>query len=128
MTPAILFPDVELWATAYLRGALALHGYSGVFVSNRRESQPVAVWVRRDGGAVVSSVIEQPRLSINVFAAGATDLAVSDLARVVSALMRGAADGKPVCRVDQTLGPSPVADTVPRRFMSFVLTVRGTEL
>lgn len=128
MSDAIIFPDVELWATRYLRDALALHGFPGVFVSNRREAQDVAVWVRRDGGGPVNEVLEAAQLGVNVFAKGATDELVSHLARTVSALLRDAADGRPVCRVDEVLGPSPVSDPLPRRYMTFRVTTRGTEL
>jgi hypothetical protein len=128
MIAPIIFPDVELWLTGYLRDALSLHGFPGVFVSNRRESQTVAVWVRRDGGAPVNQVLDYAQVGINVFHAGSTDEAVSRLARLTSALLRSAADGKPVCRVEEVMGPSPVADSLPRRYMTFALTLRGVEL
>jgi hypothetical protein len=126
VTTPIIFPDVELWAVGYLRTALASHGYPGMFVSNKRETQATAVWVRRDGGPTLDVVREAPRLSVNVFAP--TEQAVTDLARTVSALLRAAPDGSPVLRVTQTLGPSPIADSSPRRFMTFEITVRGADL
>ena len=127
MTTPIIFPDVELVICEYLRTALADYGYPGIFVSNRRESQATAVWVRRDGGPEQSKVLEVPRLGVNVFAP--SEKAVTDLARTVSALLRAAPDGSPVTRVTQTSGPSPIADeSGPRRFMTFELTVRGADL
>lgn len=127
MSTPIVFPDVELWATGYLRTALAAHGYAGTFVSNRRENQAVAVWIRRDGGPTLDPIREVARLGVNVFAK--TEQAATDLGRTVSALLRAAADGDPVLRVEQVAGPSPIADTSgPRRFMSFELTVRGVEM
>lgn len=128
MSTPVIFPDVELWAAGYLRAALATHGYPGIKVSNRYGGEAVAVWVRRDGGPVLDQVRESARLGINVFHSGATDQDVSDLARTVSALMRAAADGDPVVRVAQQLGPSPVPDTYPRRYMTFDVTVRGSNL
>lgn len=125
MSAPIIFPDVELWACAYLRTALAAHGYPGMFVSNVRGTQTQAVWVRRDGGAA-QLVTEDARLGVNVFAA--SEQAAGDLARTVSALMRAAAGSGQVKRVTQPLGPSPVADSQPRRFMSFELVVKGVEL
>lgn len=124
--PPIIFPDVELELTGYLRTALAAHGYPGVFVSNRRESQATAVWVRRDGGPTLDQVREAARVGVNVFAP--TEQTVTDLARTVSALLRAAADGTPVVRVTQTGGPSPIADAGPRRYMTFEVTVRGAAL
>jgi hypothetical protein len=126
MSTPIIFPDVELWATGYLRTALASHGYPGMFVSNKRETQATAVQVRRDGGPA-GQVLETPRLGVNVYAP--TEQAVSDLARTVSALLRAAPDGSPVTRVTQTSGPSPIPDeSGPRRYMTFELTVRGADL
>lgn len=123
----IIFPDVELWCTGYLRTALAARGFAGVFVSNRRETQATAVWVRRDGGPVLDQVREVARLGVNVFAP--TEQAVTDLARTVGAVLRAAADGAPVVRVSQTGGPSAVADTSgPRRYMTFEVVTRGTAL
>lgn len=125
MNPPVIFPDVELWVTGYLRTALAAHGYAGMFVSNRRETQVEAVWVRRDGGPV-QLVTEDARLGVNIFAG--TEQAVSDLARTVAALLRAAEGDGPVRRVRQTMGPSPVADSQPRRYMTFELVVRGSSL
>lgn len=127
MTAPIVFPDVELWATGYLRTALADYGYGGIFVSNRRESQVPAVWVRRDGGGALDQVREVPRLGVNVFAV--SEKAAADLARTVSALLVAAPNGNPVLRVREISGPSPIADeSGSRRFMSFEITVRGAAL
>lgn len=126
MPTAVIFPDVELWASGYLRTALAANGYPGMFVSNTRGTQTTAVWVRRDGGPA-QQVTEDARLGVNVYAP--TEQAVGDLARVVSALMRAAAGNGSVRRVRQALGPSPVPDTSgPRRYMTFELTLRGANL
>jgi hypothetical protein len=122
----IIFPDVELWATGYLRTGLATYGYPGTFVSNRRETQATAVWVRRDGGPTLDVVREAARLGINVFAP--TERAATDLARTVAALMRAAANGAPVVKVEQSSGPSPIADNTPRRYMTFEVWVRGSTL
>lgn len=125
-TAPIIFPDVELELTAYLRTSLAAHGYPGMFVSNRRETQATAVWLRRDGGPALDVFRESARVGVNVFAP--TEKAATDLARTVSALMRVAADGEPILRVSQSAGPTPIADASPRRYMTFEVHVRGTEL
>jgi hypothetical protein len=127
MSPTpVIFPDVELELVGYLRTALAAHGYPDTFVSNRRESQPTAVWVRRDGGPTLDVVREAARVGVNVYAL--TEQAVTNLARTVSALLRTAADGDPVVKVEQSMGPSPIADASPRRYMTFEVWVRGTQL
>lgn len=122
----VIFPDVEAWVVAYLKAELPAYGYGSVPVSWERGTGVPRVWVRRDGGPVLDQVREAARVSVNVF--GPTEKATADLARTVSALLRAAADGEPVVRVTQPLGPSPVADATPRRFMSFELTVRGAAL
>jgi hypothetical protein len=125
-TTPIIFPDVELVLTSKLRAALQANGYPGIFVSNRRETQAQAVWVRRDGGPTLDQVREAARVGVNVF--DTSEQKVTDLARTVSALLRAAADGAPILRVRQTSGPSPIPDSGPRRYMTFEVTVRGTEL
>lgn len=126
MTEHVIFPDVEAEVIAYLKAALPAQGYGSVPVSWERGTGAPRVWVRRDGGPVLDQVRESARVGVNVF--GTTEKAAIDLARTVSALLRAAADGDPVVRVTQPLGPSPIADSTPRRFMSFVITVRGEAL
>lgn len=133
MLPAVVFPDVELWATGWLRTALAARpeAYAAnVFVgtavpSTRRDRM---VTIRRDGGPRLDATREAARLGVNVW--GKTEQEASDLARLVRALLWAAPDGNPVCRVDELAGPSPVADESgqPRRFLTFELTVRGSDL
>jgi hypothetical protein len=126
ITP-IVFPDTELLICSYLRTQLPLYGIAGVYVSNQRQTQPTAVWVRRDGGGAMDQVREQPRVGINCYAP--KEQAVTDLARTVSALMVAMPDGKPVVRVDEVTGPTPIADTSgPRRYLVFELILRGVEL
>ena len=125
MTSPVIWPDVELYLCGYLRTALATYDYEDIFVSNRRETQTVAVWVRRDGGAGLDQIREGPRVGVNVYAA--TEKAATDLARTVSALLR-AATASPILRVVQVTGPSPIPDAVCRRFMSFEFVVRGAAL
>lgn len=127
MSEAVVFPDVELWAANLLATALPAHGYGSVAVSNRYDGQAQAVWVRRDGGPQLDHVREAARLGVNVFYKASTDQPVSDLARTVSALLRAGADGT-VVKVTQTSGPSPIPDAVPRRYLTFELTSRGTAL
>jgi hypothetical protein len=126
MSTPIVFPDVELWATGYLRTALAAHGYPGTWVSNTYDGRETAVWVRRDGGAAIPPIRDAARVGVNVFSS--TEFDVMALASVVSALLMASADGAPVVRALQLTGPSPIPDTYPRRYMTFELTTRGREL
>lgn len=125
MSTPVIFPDLELVVAGYLRTALAAYGYPGMFVSNARGTQATAVWVRRDGGPTIDVIREQPRLSTNVFAP--TEKDVNDLARTVAALLR-AMPRQYAVDVDEVSGPTPIADSSPRRFMSHQITVRGSEL
>lgn len=126
----ILFPDAELWLTTALRAALATRSEtykSGVIVGSTVPSTIPArfVQVRRDGGPE-DGVFDRPRFGINVWAA--TEQDVANLARLVAALLR-LLPGDGVCvSMRQTSGPSPIADTKPRRYMTYEATLRGESL
>lgn len=129
----VIFPDVELWATGFLRTALAARGEAyaaGVHVSTTvpatRHNRMVVV--RRDGGPRLDATREAARLAVRVWAT--TDQDATDLARLVAALLWAAPDGNPVLKVTQVSGVSPVADPSgqPLRFMSFELVIRGVDL
>lgn len=129
--PLVAFPDVELWAAGYLRTALAARTEpyaAGVFVSNAVPStrRDRMVIVRRDGGPRLDAVREVARLGVNVW--GSTEQEVTNLTRLVRALLWAAPDGKPVCKAVENSGPSSIPDAQPRRFMTFELTVRGSDL
>jgi hypothetical protein len=130
LTP-VEFPDVELWATGYLRSALAARSepYAasvlvGVVVPDVRRDR--MVMVRRDGGPRLDQIRESARLTVRVW--GRTEQEASDLARIVSALLWASPDGDPVLRVSQNSGPSPIPDEQPQRLMSFDVVVRGTQI
>jgi hypothetical protein len=128
VTTLIEFPSVVLHVTGYLRDALAANGYPGVRVADTYRGDDVEVWVQRDGGPMLDRHRDLARIRINVFHKGATSSEVDDLARRVSTLMRGMADGSPVVRVTQSTGPTSIADTLPRRYMLFEVLVRGADL
>lgn len=128
----ILFPDVELWSSTYLRDMLAtrLEPYAAnVFVSNKIPSprRDRMVLVRRDGGNS-TGLRDQARLSVQVWAK--TEQDATDLARLVAALLWAAPDGDPVLMVRQQSGPTPVADTSgqPLRYLVFDVHTRGEPL
>lgn len=128
----ILFADAELWATTYLRAALAARDEDyavGAFVSNevpnpRRDRMVI---VRRDGGNA-TNFRDRPRLSVRVWAM--TEQDATDLARLVAALLWAAPDGDPVLKVEQQSGPTPIADTSgqPLRYQLFDIHTRGEAL
>lgn len=133
MPAAVVFPDIELWATGYIRTALAGRPESyalNVHVSNEtpRSRRDRMVIVRRDGGPRLDEVREAARLAVRVW--GRTEQEATDLARLVRALIWVAPDGNPVLRVTELSGPTPVADESkqPLRYMTFELTLRGTNL
>ena len=129
--PLILFPDVELVITTYLRQALNARWEPYIFGvkvgTTVPKHRPVRlVTVRRDGGPRLDHVREAARVGVNVWAG--TEQDASDLAALIRALMWAAPDGAPICRVVELSGPSPVADVVPRRYLTFELIVRGADL
>lgn len=127
----VIFPDVELWATDYLRTALASRSeeYADAKVSNAVPTTMPArlVAVRRDGGPELDVARELARLGVNIYAP--TEQEATDLARLVRALLKAAPDGKPVCKVTTT-GPSPIPDRSgkPHRYFTVELIVRGADL
>lgn len=131
MLTAVTFPDVELWATAFLRSALAARSepyaagvFVGITVPDARSDRMVVV--RRDGGPRLDQVRESARLTVRVW--GRSDQEASDLARLVAALLWASPDGAPVVRVSQSSGPSAVPDVQPQRLMVFDVLVRGSDL
>jgi hypothetical protein len=123
--PLVVFPDVNLYLTGYLRAGLAELG-APAFVSTKREDRARWVWVRRDGGPRLDLMRDGPRVTINVGATDPTGKAVNDLAELVRALMV-ACPGDVVKRCRNLSGPSEVDDPTgqPRRVMSFELITVG---
>lgn len=134
MQPArVVFPDVPLWATNYLRAALAGRAESYAKTVHVDTKMPAkrpkrAVILRRDGGTRLDSARESARLSAQVWAS--TEQDVNDLTRLVRALVWAAPTGDPVVRVDDSAGPSTIVDESdqPGRYMTFNVIVRGTPL
>lgn len=133
MIPVVVQPDVELWATGWLRDALAGRPEpyaSGVYVSNRVPTtrRDRMVIVRRDGGSRLDLLREVARVGVNVWAGTERDAA--DLSRLVAALLWSAPNGAPVLQVTQPMGSTPVADPSgqPLRYQTFEVTTRGTQL
>lgn len=131
--PGVVFPDAELVVTGLLRELLATRTepyaadvYVGTKVPNPRRARMVTI--RRDGGAPVDGLLEAVQVGINVWAD--TEQNVNDLARLVSALLWAAPDGKPVCRVDVISGAIAIADESgqPLRYQTFEITLRGEQL
>lgn len=128
MSALVEFPNVVLAVTQQLRAALVANGYPNVRVADKYKGDDVEVWVQRDGGPQQGPTLEVARIRINVFAKGSSSEAVDDLARRVSTLMRGLADGDPIVRVVQSSGPTSIEDSLPRRFLAFEVTVRGANI
>lgn len=143
---AVVYPDIELWGTDYLRAALAdrEEPYAqAVWVDNRRPSMEAIknagllpypermVILRRDGGRA-ANLRDTARLSARVYVSKDlrdADQQASDLARLVSALFLLAANGAPVLRVEQQSGPTPVPDeSGPLMYLLFEIATRGEPL
>lgn len=143
---AVLYPDVELWGTGYLRTALAARTEpyaQDVWVDNQRPSKDDftraalgpypkrMVVLRRDGGQV-TGLRDNARLSARVYVAKDIRDAgqqATDLARLVVALFLTAADGAPVLRVGHQSGPVPVPDdSGPLMYLLFEIATRGESL
>ena len=126
--PVIEFPDVELWATGWLRPQLA--DWSP-FVSNQltTHTKAFAVIVRDDSGPD-GLVTAERRVGVRVI--GTDKVRTGALARRVAALLRGAAlPETPVAAVGSIRGPyrvdSPDSTTV-EWYLTAELTVVGHQL
>lgn len=132
MGAAVLWPDVEAAAVAYLStalGELSQPVTSGVHVSTRLPNpRPErAVIVRDDGGPPLGDVRAVARIGVNVWAA--TDADAADLAAIVTALINGWPDGKPVIRaVAGRANQVPDDSGQPLRYLTAEVWVRGTNL
>lgn len=140
--PAVIYDDIELWATGYLKTALAARpeAYTtGLYVAasmpnnpstGEPERRPRMVLVRRDGGGRSDQVrvLDNPRLSIDCWAATWRDAV--DLARMTAALIQAAPGNSNVKRAVMTTGPTRIADPsrTPRVYCTFDLVTKGTDL
>lgn len=133
-------PDMELWATAYLRDRLTALGHD-VEVSNKEPAslgassmtKPLIV-VRDDSGAQTSAVTYDRSLGISVLSGTRQDdQEAGYLARLVMSIMAddsvAEADGSPVAAVelDGCRGPYSVAETqdLHRKYMTVEYSVVG---
>ena len=128
---AVVAPDAELWATGYLRAALAARAETyaqGVYVSNNKPptNRPRTVVVRRDGG-LQRGAFDYPRLAVRVWA----DLEheAADLSRLVQALLL-TSPGDGVCVAATSLsGPSAIADASQfQKYLTVELQMRCSPL
>lgn len=123
--PVVVFPDLELWATGYLRTAL---GAEADHVGNQDDTSAAKrVVVRRDGGPQLSPVTEDARLGVRVFAP--TEQEATDLARLTQAHLAASVGQGPVRRYRGLSGPSALPDpSGPMRYLTCELTVVGSSL
>lgn len=133
MIPAVIFPDVELFFTGYLRTQLAARAepYAATVKVDRTAPTTMParlVTIRRDGGGELDRVRESARLTVNVW--HETYQQCSDLSRLVRALLKASPNGDPVLRVDVNSGPSlvPEGNGKPHIVMTFDAWIRGTNL
>lgn len=138
--PTVIFDDVELWATTYLRAALIARSEpytEDVYVAaempkNAATGEPERrtrmALIRRDGGGRSQQVFDNPRLSIDCWAGTWRDAV--DLARMTAALIQSAPGNSNVKRAVMTTGPTRVADPSrqPRVYCTFDLVTKGTDL
>lgn len=132
--PAVLFGDVEAWLTGFYTAELATRTEpvtDGVWVGNDLAKAPPTtrrrILVRDDGGPVLGDVRAVARIGVQVWAGTHADS--SDLANLASALLAGAADGKPVVRVSTTRPYSvPDEGEQHKHYFTAELVVRGVSL
>lgn len=128
MRPLIIMPDVELWATGWIRSALTYRteDYAGdVYVDIKTPDplKPYMVIVRNDGGHRSDMLHENVLLAVNVY--GPSESVVDALARLVEGLLLSVSASSPVEQIVSQSRPVRVPDTQPRRYFVVEMTVRG---
>lgn len=129
--PAVVAPDVELWAVGYLTVALAARAedYADARVTNGLDEDNTGriVTVRDDGGPR-GLVTKNTAVAVNVWADG--DAEAGALARLVVALLEAAPGDGPVVGHAGSAGPVrvPEGGERPHWFGSVDLVVRGSAL
>lgn len=132
MRPAIVWPDLELWAIDYLESRLADRTEpfaQDVDVRNLvPKTMPARLVTVRDDGGGRDDVTKSASLGVNVWAANPFDC--SNLARLVTAFFEDAAGHGPVKAHLSTSGPYPVPEDSgkPHRYLSVDLVVTGIPL
>lgn len=125
----VLFPDVELVVTEGLRTLLAARSADDVHVDRKipADRHPRMVVVNRDGGED-DGVTDRPRVRIRVWDQDETK--VSELARLVVALMQLLVGSTPIVRLEKLSGPFEVPDTSRghQRYLLFQLHTQGEHL
>ncbi len=126
MRPALLFPDVELWATGYLRAALIARGETVHVDVKDKTTAAKRVIFRGDGGYRANVSMQAVRFGVRVF--GGTEKATNDLALLVAALLQAAPGNGPVNSANVSHPFAVADDTGPMRYLTGELRVRGTPL
>lgn len=132
--PTVLFPDAaQLVINAITAGFFTQSETAPVVNEVPAERPDEFVRVRRIGGQRRDLITDEPRLSIEAWAASvarAQDLA--QLARTfVHAMQDGTTNGSPIYRVTEILGPAELPDpfsTSPRIAQTVQVAIRGTAL
>lgn len=134
MADRVIFSDLELFLTGFIRGELVARGEAGVYVDNKfpDPARPKTVVVRDDGGPSTSTVTEAPTIGITVLAGDdpTQGAEAHRLAQLVKAIIKGSArvePGNPIAAVLASNGPIKVPEESgqPRRYMTFELSVTG---
>lgn len=137
MADRVIFSDLELFLTGFIRAELVARGVTGGFVSNEfsphdKPAPKFQVVVRDDSGPRSSVVTKSPTVGVTVLGSDSFNKgATTDLALLVSAIVDGSArveQGNPVAAVLGSTGPFKVPDESghPRRYMTFELSVAGS--
>lgn len=128
MLPVIVTPDVEMWATGWIRTALVIRPepyVQGVVVDNKIPNPRPArlIAVRHDGGPRTNLLQTSARLAVNVLAGTEQDAA--DLSRLVEGLLLSVVNVPPVDEITSLSSITRVDDTVPRRYFTVQVLMRG---
>ena len=120
-------PDVELRFITDLRTLLAAEGETVTVLRTIPSTRPTRCVQITSDGSPTNNLRTIARLRVNVW--DSTDQKVTDLARLIVALVPRMVGANGVLRTVHQSGPYEIADsTGPRRFMLFEIHYRGEAL
>lgn len=127
MSDAVIFSDIMAHLVTRLNTALTARGFTNTRVSVKADDSASQVILRRDGGTKVSKTLMNTIIGVNIFEENYGN--AEALALMVDAIFDDLPDGNPIVATGIQASIQDVTDLKgERRFMSFVITHRGSNL
>lgn len=127
MADAVKFSDIIAHLVTRISDGLIAQGFTNTRVGVKADDSASQVILRRDGGTRDSKTLMQSVVGVNVFEASYGEAELLSLA--VEAIFDDLPDGDPIVAIGIQSSIQDVTDLKSeRRYMSFAVTHRGTNL